>query len=952
MQTKPGLDHGRACSGARAPEHARPDEAGSTRPARHIARPRLPSGLRVRRADFVAALVFVACALALFRLSLLQEWTFIGDSDRLNTALNVRLFETEAIRARGSVPTWSGDQFMGYSIVSLHWLLTAFTPVPYLLALLPPADMYHALAVLAATLLALTMGTAYWALGAYSTGPVPRVVGALLYGLGSYTVHKVTQLDVAFVALAASPLLLRLVRETRRDTAVRSFALIAATWAGLVLFTVLQELAYVGLLCGTFALYRSVRTRDPWPVLVIGLAVGCGTAIGLPRVLTIAAEFPLVARTSTNIEWQITEALRYFGDGLLGRTPREQGMMARGLELNLHEGIQLLHSTLAALAVLVAGLLARSWVARLWAVVLALVLSIALVAWNAELYASLGDSLGLVPFISQALHVFLVNVVLIGLPLWLVGWWLARRAASVRTTGALARVEDETPAARADAPFFLGFVALGMAAILIPEARTVLYVGFMRIDLQHARLSVAMTLPLAALATIFVSRFLPTRTGRSPRRWLVAGLALGLVLWLVREAGTNAMIDRIGPVVNDLKPRRLLTLETARLVTSLVLLLLAVAVLLVRRAPPALRTVVGGMLAVWMALETVVTADFKLNGPDTREHPNPFESLNYMSAPPGLFNVPSPEQRAALRERLETDRYRTVLQQDNRRYAAHVEPHLATFWDLRLVEGYSTGLPRRLAALPWARSMYGSHFLDLDASHVPPWRLLAALNVKYVVVVNHSLWYNPALGAAVPPLNPETLPVIENPYPVTPRAFFAARVSPAGDQPRFPGDDGVRPPTMQPHVDDPVEHSLAEGLFEERRFSTAGTPAATFDGDRVLVRVDAAAEDRFLVLNEMAHPAWRAWIDGQPAEIYPTNLVMRGILVPAGATTVELHFIPFMATPYGIGLLVAALVGTVLTWWGLRRYLATTAPRSSSNALRARRRSRRRGEHAAVTLLT
>src|SRR4051794_13542104 len=177
-------------------------------------RPRPGLQIQPSRAHLVAALLFVVCALILFRLSLFQGWTFVGDSDRLNTDLNVRLFEVDAIHARGSVPTWSEDQFMGYSIVGLHWLLTAFTPVPYLLALLPSSQMYTALAALSAALLALAIGAAYWALGAYSREPVSRVVGALLYGLASYTIHKLTQLDVAFLALAATPVLLRLVRET------------------------------------------------------------------------------------------------------------------------------------------------------------------------------------------------------------------------------------------------------------------------------------------------------------------------------------------------------------------------------------------------------------------------------------------------------------------------------------------------------------------------------------------------------------------------------------------------------------------------------------------------------------------------------------------------------------------------------------------------------------------
>jgi hypothetical protein len=217
-----------------------------------------------------------------------------------------------------------------------------------------------------------------------------------------------------------------------------------------------------------------------------------------------------------------------------------------------------------------------------------------------------------------------------------------------------------------------------------------------------------------------------------------------------------------------------------------------------------------------------------------------------------------------------------------------------------------------MAQLPWDKGMYSSHFLDIDARHALPWRLLAALNVKYAIVVDRALWYNPAPGSDQKPIDEKRLEVVENPYSVTPRAFFAASIEPAGEAPRFPGDDGIRPPREDPYVGFPAERSIVEGIDGFQTFSTAGTLTPIFDGDRVRVQVDPATADRFLVLNEIPHPAWAAWVDGQPTTIYPTNLVMRGILVPAGATSVELRHVPFLTSPAGIGLLVAAVGSTVL----------------------------------------
>jgi hypothetical protein len=442
----------------------------------------------------------------------------------------------------------------------------------------------------------------------------------------------------------------------------------------------------------------------------------------------------------------------------------------------------------------------------------------------------------------------------------------------------------------------------------------------MKMDFLHSRISVAMTFPLAALCVIFLNRYLPTRPSLTVARWLAGGLIIGLVVWLAREWAAERIAAQAGLAVEAFRPRRLLTLEVVKVGTSLLLLVVG-CVVLVRRPSARWLGLVGALLAGWMALEALALTEHRLNGPPATQQARPFDDLDYMQAPPGLMNVPTDAQRAALRERLEVDAYRSVLLQDRGQFLALVEPHLAAFWQLRLVEGYSTGLPRRLGALPWIDSMSQPHHLDIHAIHPPqdlPWKLLAALNVKYVVMVDRALWYNPAPGSGEAPLDLSQLRVLENPNPVTPRAFFAARVSPADSSSLMLGDDGTRPPPKDPPIEEPARHSIAEGWPAERDLSTAGTLDATFDGDRVQVRVSPAAEDRFLVLNEMYHPNWRATVDGASATIYPTNLVMRGILVPAGATTVELRYVPFLGTPAGIGLLVFGLLWIPLLAYALR----------------------------------
>lgn len=53
-----------------------------------------------------------------------------------------------------------------------------------------------------------------------------------------------------------------------------------------------------------------------------------------------------------------------------------------------------------------------------------------------------------------------------------------------------------------------------------------------------------------------------------------------------------------------------------------------------------------------------------------------------------------------------------------------------------------------------------------------------------------------------------------------------------------------------------------------------------------------APGNNFLVVSEMHYPpGWRATIDGQPAEIVQTNHVLRGLVVPAGRHTIEMHMV-------------------------------------------------------------
>jgi hypothetical protein len=64
-----------------------------------------------------------------------------------------------------------------------------------------------------------------------------------------------------------------------------------------------------------------------------------------------------------------------------------------------------------------------------------------------------------------------------------------------------------------------------------------------------------------------------------------------------------------------------------------------------------------------------------------------------------------------------------------------------------------------------------------------------------------------------------------------------------------------------------------------------------------------------LVLSETNYPGWKAWLDDQPTPIIPTDIALRGIVVPAGAHRVRMEFRPLILTiSLGISLATAILL--------------------------------------------
>ncbi len=92
---------------------------------------------------------------------------------------------------------------------------------------------------------------------------------------------------------------------------------------------------------------------------------------------------------------------------------------------------------------------------------------------------------------------------------------------------------------------------------------------------------------------------------------------------------------------------------------------------------------------------------------------------------------------------------------------------------------------------------------------------------------------------------------------------------------------------------DPRQTALLEDapppLDQPDNASADRASVASYEADEVRLDVTAGASG-LLVLSEVYHPAWKAYIDGRPAPLYRADYLLRAIPVPAGEHTVELRY--------------------------------------------------------------
>jgi hypothetical protein len=92
---------------------------------------------------------------------------------------------------------------------------------------------------------------------------------------------------------------------------------------------------------------------------------------------------------------------------------------------------------------------------------------------------------------------------------------------------------------------------------------------------------------------------------------------------------------------------------------------------------------------------------------------------------------------------------------------------------------------------------------------------------------------------------------------------------------------------------DPKETALLEEeppeMSQPEDVSTDRTEVVEYEADQMRLETSTGAPG-LLVLSEVYYPAWKAYVDGSPVPVYPTDHLLRSVPIPAGEHTVELRY--------------------------------------------------------------
>lgn len=804
--------------------------------------------LSVRCQDLAVVAMLAGLSVLLFRDSL-ASGLYIGNPDRLNSNLKILKFYVDGL-AQGQLDAWSSFEMLGYDSFALPYTFPSlFTLIAYLGG---ASQLYVIAGYDVIALLGLAGIAAYAFLRAQIKLVFPALIGAVMYEFSALSILKVSQNDLSFAVFIFIPVIMLAIKCTSRQTMVRSFVVLGLLIVLLLHFTFLQKASYALILAGCYALYRSWAERDWRVVAVFGTASFVGLIGALPRLYGIAGAIK---------EYSRVVAGKNFGN--FADVYRFQwifpSQMLRWFDI---------------------GIFGR---------------------FPSDAISTLGNSLNLTEGFLLYTSSLVPFFVIVGI------FTYGKRPLHLLYTR------------RNDASFFFWFMCFTFSVIAFPWVLKLVWLLFMRMDFTHARILIVGLLPLALIVGVLLADMAPQ--GVIARRSSLAHTAIAILLAGLLVGGIELIAQLFsGYIFLPFVYSGLRVLDSA--LARIVLSALVVGLILLAMSPryatqfgsasetffgrPGLNNILYLTLGLAIGLHTFIGADFQVNGAHTRTPP-PFRDGNNHYSTKDNFRPPRPDAIAALNRRLENDEYRSALLCDPNIAGGFCAGHVPEFWRLRVVDGYyGLGVPTRLASLPWKAGL-SLRTISFTKPGELDWSILSLLNVKYAARIPESFYRNNSAKAGEPwkPVDPNDVEIIPNPLPVTPRYFFARHVFPVANL----TEAAARLFQKDQLLVDVTDTSFVEGAPPKSDYADGKILSAAGAGDAIKIAVTPSDSERFLVANELYFPGWSARVDGKSASVYPTNAVMRGVVVPAGTTTVEFVYTPMVRRKisllvYGVALLL------------------------------------------------
>lgn len=833
-------------------------------PAKIERRQRIEWSMRCQ--DLAVVAMLAGLSVLLFRDSL-GNGLYIGNPDRLNSNLKILKFYVDGL-AQDHLDAWSPFEMLGYDSFALPYTFPSiFTVIGYLYG---GSRLYIVAGYEVIVLLALAGIAAYAFLRAEIELVFPAFVGAILYEFSALSVLKVSQNDLSFSVFIFIPVIMLAVKCIARQTLVRSFLVLSLLVFLLLQFTFLQKASYALILAGCYTVYRTIVRRDWCLIAVFSAACVTGGIGAFPRVYGVWVAIKEYSRGVAGLHFEHFQDVYEFQAIFPYQILRwfDSGLFGRfpSESVALNNNINLTEGFL--------------------------------------LYTS-----SLVPFL-----------IIFGL------FKYGRRPFEL------------TYCLRTDAGFFFWFMCFTFSVISFPWMLELIWLLYMRMDFTHARILIVGLLPLSVIVGLLLADLAPRESVNklhSLVRWSIAVLIAILLVGGI-ELTANMFSTSFNIAFFD-SGLRVLCSAVARICLSG---LAVIAILITIKSGylnrwqrsndrsffghSGLAHVLYLALGLAIALHTFIGANFQINGPQTHKPPPFLDGDNYYSTVED-FHPPGPEAISALSRRLDNDNYRSVLLCDANIAGGLCAGHIPEFWRLRVIDGYyGLGVPTRLASLPWSSGVSLRTISFTDANHLD-WPLLSLLNVKYATKISEAVYRNNSAGAGEPwrPADPSNVQIISNPIPVTPRYFFARNVIPVATA----AEASARLFQNDRLPVDVTQTSFVENSSVKANYGEGKVVSFRGEGDHIKIVVSPSDEDRFFVANELYFPGWSALVGGKDTPIYPTNAVMRGIVVPAGITTIEFVYTPVALRKnslffYGASLVLLAVGAALFSRKDTRRSLA------------------------------